>query len=128
MGLNVSAVDKANGKIEKIEIKANNNRLSAEEIEKMVQDAEKFKDEDDKIRKASRTSPTRAISSLRATQTPTPQNLKPSKRSSKRSSTQSCRKSTNRALQPDLIMTCAAPPQSPTSLRLLSMTLTDPIS
>lgn len=49
--LNVSAVDKANGKIEKIEIKANNNRLSAEEIEKMVQDAEKFKDEDDKIRK-----------------------------------------------------------------------------
>merc|ERR1712174_141961 len=49
--LNVSAQDKATGKSEKITITNDKGRLSAEEIEKMVQDAEKFKDEDDKIRK-----------------------------------------------------------------------------
>merc|ERR1712183_1107613 len=49
--LNVQAVDKANGKTEKIEIRADTNRLSAEEIEKMVQDAEQFKEEDEKTRK-----------------------------------------------------------------------------
>jgi len=34
--LSVQAVDKANGKSETIEIKADTNRLSAEQIEKMV--------------------------------------------------------------------------------------------
>jgi L1 cell adhesion molecule like protein len=49
--LNVSACDKATGKAEKITITNDKGRLSKEEIEKMVQDAEKFKDEDDKLRK-----------------------------------------------------------------------------
>merc|ERR1712154_733099 len=49
--LNVSAVEKAGGKTEKITITNDKGRLSKEEIEKMVQDAEKFKDEDDKLRK-----------------------------------------------------------------------------
>jgi len=49
--LNVSASDKATGKSEKITITNEKGRLSKEEIEKMVQDAEKYKDEDDKMRK-----------------------------------------------------------------------------
>jgi len=49
--LNVSAQDKASGKTEKITITNDTGRLSKEEIEKMVQDAEKYKDEDDKLRK-----------------------------------------------------------------------------
>jgi len=49
--LNVSAADKATGKSEKITITNDKGRLSKEEIEKMVQDAEKYKDEDDKLRK-----------------------------------------------------------------------------
>merc|ERR1711997_1045583 len=46
--LNVSAVDKSSGKQEKITITNDNGRLSADEIEKMVSDAEKYKAEDDK--------------------------------------------------------------------------------
>jgi L1 cell adhesion molecule like protein len=46
--LNVSAVDKGTGKENKITITNDNNRLSKEDIEKMVQDAEKFKEEDEK--------------------------------------------------------------------------------
>merc|ERR1712066_829221 len=46
--LNVSAVEKGTGKAEKITITNDKGRLSNEEIEKMVNDAEKFKDEDDK--------------------------------------------------------------------------------
>ena len=46
--LNVSAVEKGSGKIEKITITNDKGRLSNEEIERMVNDAEKFKDEDDK--------------------------------------------------------------------------------
>jgi len=46
--LNVSAADKSSGKSEKIQITNDKGRLSKEEIEKMVADAEKFKDEDDK--------------------------------------------------------------------------------
>merc|ERR1711976_861264 len=46
--LNVSAVEKGSGKIEKITITNDKGRLSNEEIEKMVNDAERFKDEDDK--------------------------------------------------------------------------------
>merc|ERR1712018_770546 len=45
--LNVSAVEKAGGKTRKITITNDKGRLSKEEIEKMVQDAEKFKAEDD---------------------------------------------------------------------------------
>merc|ERR1711988_1270207 len=46
--LNVSAVEKGTGKSQKITITNDKGRLSNEEIEKMVNDAEKFKDEDDK--------------------------------------------------------------------------------
>ena len=48
--LNVSANDKGTGKSETITITNDKGRLSAEEIEQMVNDAEKFKDEDEKIR------------------------------------------------------------------------------
>ena len=46
--LNVSAVEKGTGKSQKITITNDKGRLSNEEIEKMVNDAERFKDEDDK--------------------------------------------------------------------------------
>merc|ERR1712242_6966 len=46
--LNVSAVEKAGGKTEKITITNDKGRLSKEEIEKMVDESEKFKAEDDK--------------------------------------------------------------------------------
>merc|ERR1712105_266570 len=46
--LNVSAQDKSSGKQEKITITNDKGRLSKEEIEKMVSDAEQFKAEDDK--------------------------------------------------------------------------------
>merc|ERR1719189_3390304 len=46
--LNVSAQDKSSGKEEKITITNDKGRLSKEEIDKMVSDAEKFKAEDDK--------------------------------------------------------------------------------
>jgi len=48
--LNVQAVDKANGRSEKIEIKNETGRLSTEDIQKMVEEAERFKDEDEKLR------------------------------------------------------------------------------
>ena len=48
--LQVSAVDKKTGKSEKIVIRNDKGRLSKEEIEKLVRDAEKFKDEDQKIK------------------------------------------------------------------------------
>merc|ERR1719299_237346 len=51
--LNVSAVEKGSGKIEKITITNDKGRLSNDEIEKMVNDAERFKDEDDKQKLAS---------------------------------------------------------------------------
>merc|ERR550525_1408041 len=46
--LKISAVEKGSGKVEKITITNDKGRLSNEEIEKMVNDAERFKDEDDK--------------------------------------------------------------------------------
>ena len=46
--LNVSAVEKGSGKSQKITITNDKGRLSNEDIEKMVNDAERFKDEDDK--------------------------------------------------------------------------------
>ncbi|XP_041068731.1 heat shock 70 kDa protein [Carcharodon carcharias] len=45
--LNVSAVDKSTGKTNKITISNDKGRLSKEEIERMVQDAEKYKTEDE---------------------------------------------------------------------------------
>lgn len=48
--LNVSAVDKSTGKQNKITITNDKGRLSAEEIERMVKEAEEYKAEDDKQR------------------------------------------------------------------------------
>ena len=49
--LNVSAVDKGTGKVNKITITNDKGRLSKEEIEKMVNEAEKYKGEDEKMKK-----------------------------------------------------------------------------
>jgi L1 cell adhesion molecule like protein len=49
--LNVSAEDKSTGKKNKITITNEKGRLSKEQIEKMVNDAEKYKAEDEKVRK-----------------------------------------------------------------------------
>merc|ERR1719218_127521 len=48
--LNVGAEDKGTGKAEKITITNNKGRLSQEDIERMVQEAEEFQEEDKKIR------------------------------------------------------------------------------
>lgn len=48
--LNVSAEDKGTGKSQKITIKNESGRMTQEEIEKMVADAERFKEEDNKKR------------------------------------------------------------------------------
>ena len=48
--LNVSASEKSTGKMEKITITNDKGRLSKEEIERMVEESEKYKQEDDEIR------------------------------------------------------------------------------
>jgi heat shock protein 1/8 len=48
--LSVSAVEKSTGKSEKITITNESNRLSKEDIDKMLREAEQFKDDDDKLR------------------------------------------------------------------------------
>jgi heat shock 70kDa protein 1/2/6/8 len=48
--LNVSAVEKSTGKSQKIVIKNDKGRLSAEEIQRMIDEAEKYKEEDKVIR------------------------------------------------------------------------------
>merc|ERR1711906_71542 len=48
--LNVSASDKSTGKSSKITITNDKGRLSKEEIERMVEEAEKYKHEDEKTR------------------------------------------------------------------------------
>ena len=48
--LNVSAVEKSTGKAEKITIKNESNRLSKDDIERMVKEAESFKEADEKVR------------------------------------------------------------------------------
>jgi len=48
--LNVSAVEKSTGKVNKITITNDKGRLSPQEIERLVKEAEKFKDEDEKVR------------------------------------------------------------------------------
>jgi len=50
--LNVTANEKSTGKYEKITITNDKGRLSAEDIERMVQEAEKCKEEDDRIKKS----------------------------------------------------------------------------
>tara|TARA_Y200000002_G_scaffold381173_1_gene394481 strand:+ start:414 stop:2360 length:1947 start_codon:yes stop_codon:yes gene_type:complete len=47
--LNVSATEKSTGRSNKITIKNDKGRLSAEEIERMVSEAEQYKDEDKKV-------------------------------------------------------------------------------
>ena len=49
--MNVSAHDKATGKANKITITNDKGRLTKEEIEKMVNEAEKYKGEDEKMKK-----------------------------------------------------------------------------
>lgn len=46
--LNVTALEKSTGKEQKIQIKNDKGRMSAEEIERLVQEAEKYKEEDEK--------------------------------------------------------------------------------
>jgi len=48
--LNVSAVDKSTGKENKITITNDKGRLSKDDIERMVREAEKYKDEDEKVK------------------------------------------------------------------------------
>ena len=48
--LNVSALEKSTGKEQKITITNDKSRLSQEDIEKMVADAEKYKEDDEKIK------------------------------------------------------------------------------
>ncbi|XP_045165411.2 heat shock protein 70 B2-like [Mercenaria mercenaria] len=48
--LNVSAQDKSNGKINKITITNDRGRLSKEDIDRMVNEAEKYREEDEKLR------------------------------------------------------------------------------
>ncbi len=48
--LSVSAVEKSTGKSQKITITNESSRLSKEDIDRMVSDAEKFKDEDNKMK------------------------------------------------------------------------------
>jgi len=49
--LNVQACEKSSGKIEKITIKNESNKLSKEEIDRMISEAEKFKAEDEEAHK-----------------------------------------------------------------------------
>jgi len=49
--LNVNAIEKSSGKSEKITVTNDKGRLSAEDIQKMVDEAEQFKDDDEIIRK-----------------------------------------------------------------------------
>jgi heat shock protein 1/8 len=49
--LNVSACEKSSGKSEKITIQNESSRLSKDQIEKMISDAEKFKEQDEKAQK-----------------------------------------------------------------------------
>ena len=49
--MNVNATDKGTSRNEKITITNNKGRLSKDEIEKLIKEAERFKDQDEKIRK-----------------------------------------------------------------------------
>ena len=49
--LNVSAVEKSTGKTQKITITNDKNRMSAEDVERLIKEAEQFKSQDEEIRK-----------------------------------------------------------------------------
>ena len=49
--LSVNACEKSSGKAEKITIQNDSNRLSKEDIDRMLSDAEKFKEDDEKAQK-----------------------------------------------------------------------------
>lgn len=49
--MNVTATDKGTSKNAKITITNNKGRLSKEQIERLIKDAEKYKDQDEAIRK-----------------------------------------------------------------------------
>ena len=49
--LNVSASDRSTGKSEKITITNDKGRLSQEDIDRMVSDAEKYKEDDEKVKR-----------------------------------------------------------------------------
>ena len=49
--MNVSALDKTTGKTNKITITNNKGRLSKDEIDRLVKEAEKYKNEDEQIKK-----------------------------------------------------------------------------
>jgi len=49
--MNVNAADKGTGKSQKITITNNKGRLSKEDIEKLVKEAEQFKSEDEALKK-----------------------------------------------------------------------------
>jgi len=49
--MNVTATDKGTSKNARITITNNKGRLSKDEIEKLIKEAEKYKDQDEKIRK-----------------------------------------------------------------------------
>jgi heat shock 70kDa protein 1/2/6/8 len=49
--MNISALCKSTGKTEKITITNNKGRLSKEDIERLVKEAEKYKNEDELIKK-----------------------------------------------------------------------------
>lgn len=49
--MNVTATDKGSSKSQKIVIKNEKGRLSQEEIDKLIKDAEKFKNEDEDLKK-----------------------------------------------------------------------------
>jgi len=49
--MNVSALCKTTGKVEKITITNNKGRLSKDDIERLVKEAEKYKEEDESIKK-----------------------------------------------------------------------------
>ena len=64
--LNVGAEDKGTGKAEKITITNDKGRLSQEEIERMVEEAEEFAEEDRKIKRGCRRAQ-RSLETLRTT-------------------------------------------------------------
>lgn len=49
--MNVSALCKTTGKVEKMNVTNNNGRLSKDDIERLVREAEKYKNEDEIIKK-----------------------------------------------------------------------------
>merc|ERR1711871_439218 len=85
--LQVSAADKGTGKSEKITITADKGRLSEEEIERMVREAEEFAEEDKKTKER-----IDSRNGLTKTKKKKLKNTRRSKRKSKQLLTQSCKR------------------------------------